>query len=327
MKFNYLCQSLSQPRDPLLRPEKTVFNRRPRIFVLPKHVLESRQWLKPSLHKQLVQLTKKRKPNPFLPESWQARKNSYTVLSDNTFDYCRPFAEALCRQENQGLDVLYFITGPVFRFLNNKISVSHVLFDSYMIWDQGEEGEWPAKTEPSALERAWRGAGWLSLALRQNCGQISNECFDRHLHNIDNRATEIANNWMATASSPPARSSLFPIEPKRQVAYRMARYLPSYRVGNQRRLYVSNMEAGLRPWHGPLPWQRWYDPNLDDLEQDLVFESWLVPFQGQTGWTLQPASLILLYWAGGVLEFWDPMPDPQSFLDRHDWSGWFGGRL
>lgn len=341
MTHRYVCQDMDNPLHAWIAPELTTYKTQPRVFVLPDDLLHLELWGSGGWHQQFGLLINGRTPNPFVDSKWKptANRKTYTVVSEKSAERIQAFAEALCKFGNTPADAVLFVNGPVFRRLRDLASVSHMTFDSYLVWDRGEEDD-EAKRWPEACQerhaRAWRGAGWLALGQRTKCGGLSEECFAQLRPDLDDAADGLARHHDSSVVEQAGAMRTFPIEPKRRVAQRIARFLPRYRLGDAKagephrwRFYGANSEAGLLSFRGPIPWQGWRDRNLDPLERDMLFESWLVPFQNpQTNaWTLQPGSLIMLYWAGRLLDLWDPLPCPKCFIEMHDWRGWFGGRL
>jgi hypothetical protein len=224
--------------------------------------------------------------------------------------------------------------------LVNDINNSHIAKDQFSLFFAWDQGSIPLDKSPISTAIAWEGAGWSALRCRHEMRHISDKCssdtlgeaieqaYKKMLPDINNRAAEVVQMHDLAKGGQNNPDDNAWMSPQARVAHRLARYLPKHK---KQGYYGMDFQTGLLPYYGPaawLPYQGWRHAMFDDLERDLIFENWLVPFSQPNGdWSLQPGSLLLLYWAGYVLGVWEPMLSPLEFIEQHDWHGWFGGRL
>lgn len=342
MTYHFVAQDLHNEQSPPLPPESIRRTRLPTVLVLPHQNLRSiDNWHRTNRYSQLALLLDGRCENslPGRPGSgeWTPQENSYTACGHINESDRNLLVQSLIRRGKDASDNLLIVTGCVYQSFHDLFKESHLETDSYLIWDDGDQYA-DTLTFPTDNGRAWRGAGWLSLAQRQtgkDDGDLERS-FRKFRHEIDDMARNLVNRHDEVNRNNDSNGSRTnSISPIARVAHRLARFLPDHLIPDKDRNdsmawqpYGFDSTANLAPLHGPIPWQGWRDANLDDLERDLIFESWLTPFydEGAGLWTLQPASLLLLYWAAWTIDLW-PGLSPGNFIAQHNWHGWFGGRV
>ncbi len=236
------------------------------------------------------------------------------------------FCRKICQWQNEAKSILLFVNGVTYRELLRSGMHSEIVLDArrYLVWDDGML--WSAELLPLTAEKAWAGNAWCRLIWY--CwydSDHSEQKIDDELIDIINTEADALNQRRLTQLdlTPSGRN------PRIDVAMRLFAYMPRYRdVDGKYVYYPLHFQRGyVRPLDGPAPWKGLFDSRLSDLERDMILEGWLTlwPNPDQSGYTLQPASVLLLYWAAHTLgHLTDPNPD--HFIQHHCWDGWFGGR-
>ena len=322
-----------------------------KVVVLPYRNIEA-VWTETnrySLLHSLVRGLRQSRLKPVEPVSdgdtsviWAPHENTADTRAPGTdtfmrFTDCRraeidQLCHALIGARNATDYCIVFLHAAAFRRLHDIAEYSATTFPSFLLRDDGElrrqPGRWDSASKQSA---AWLGAGWLNLAQREQCADVSPKCYDQIGHLIDQESIALCERHLLSGITESTRvpSASEIKSTRRQVALLLTAYLPQFKEhpdSTYWQTYGADAETGLLPLFGPAPWENWLDPRLGALERDLLFEGWLTPFEDQAGArTLQPASLTLLFWAARVMDlrFTD---EPQEFIDHHDWHGWFGNR-
>lgn len=270
---------------------------------------------------------------PFPSEDWVPQDGTYLRFTKGRHTHIDRLCQTLVRPPGMDGVCLVFLHAAAFRQVHDRVRYSATVLPSFLLCYHGalrhNEGTGPATSlQP---EDAWVGGGWLSLDQATQCPEVSLQCFDRLASQIDDQCRGLCERHLLgkveyAHGQPPAVEIA---RKQRQVARILCGYLPRFRESpntTQWRHYGADAPNGRLPLHGPVPWRNWNDQRLGELEQDLVFEGWLTPFTDSSNrWTLQPASLILLFWAARVMDL--PFTeDPEQFIMHHDWQGWFGNR-
>lgn len=275
-------------------------------------------------------------------DTWQPHADTFVRFTDcagvNIEHFCRKLVDSRGATEH----CLVFLHGAAFRRLHDLTVLSVTSFPSFLLRDNGrlrdDSGKW---TEAIGTMEAWIGAGWLSLTQYQlcpspsegcdNCKDLLIQCYKRIEHQIDDECTALCDRYLRSgikaSNRVPTGTAIDAT--KRLVARLLTAYLPRFTESTTSpdwQAYGADADTGMLALYGPTPWANWFDPRLGPLEQDLLFESWLTPFANKENiWTLQPASLALLFWAARVMDL--PFTNnPQQFIQHHDWRSWFGNR-
>jgi hypothetical protein len=235
------------------------------------------------------------------------------------------FCKQACLWQNETKSILLFVNGVTYRELLNSGVRSEIVLGSrrYLIWDDG--GLW-ANSESLSPAQAWGGSAWCRQIwlnrYSENGAVIKHD--DELIHTIKTQAEKL-NQRRADQRG----LSLSGRHPALDVARRLFAYMPRYRKPDRTlACYQLDAQRGYtRPLDGPVHWKGLFDARLSDLERDMILEGWLTlwPNSDQTGYMLQPSSVLLLYWAALTLgRLADP--NPVNFIQNHCWDGWFGGR-
>ena len=315
-----------------------------KILVLPYRNL-AHEWTQNNRFKQLNTLISNNlEDNPFHSSGWEPKAKTYLRFTDCDSTKIHQLCEALVRPRNIMDDCLVFLHGAAFRRLHNMEEFSAFAAPSFLLRNDGAlrcdtTGQWKDQIDQS---EAWLGAGWFINTQRSlcpnpsrkchgQCQDFSGQCYERLGQRIDNECKALCErHLLAGINNPAGRPSVAEIEIKRrQIALLLTAYLPRFTQTPDCPVwqpYGADAITGRRPLRGPVPWNGWSDQRMVPLEQDLLFEGWLTPFVDTEGnWTLQPASLTLLFWAARVMDL--PFTkDPHTFINHHDWRGWFGKR-
>lgn len=304
-----------------------------KVFVLPYRNIEA-NWSTKDDYCSLRTLTNKFVEGAFQTNTWIPDEGTYLRFKECGKTDIDSLCQSLIRPLRMSQNCLVFLHATAFRKLMNIARYSATTLPSFLLRDDGALRRGAAaelKTEIDRLD-AWLGAGWLSLTQRRRCPERSSQCYEQLGYLINDECKLLCERHLLGEIMDLARRpSITEIETKRrQVARLLTAYLPRFRdppyyPGWQ--AYGADAETGRQPLYGPVRWDSWLDQRMSPLEQDLLFEGWLTPFADvQTGRrTLQPASLTLLFWAARVMNL--PFTEnPQSFINHHDWRGWFGGR-
>jgi len=315
-----------------------------KILVLPYANIADK-WTPDNHFRQLHGLVSNLTENPPQPDGWEPKAGTYLRFTDCDRTKIYQLCEALVRPRNISGDCLVFLHGPVFRRLHNLEEFSAFADPSFLLRDDGalrrDTGEWKDSIDESD---AWLGAGWFirtqrdqcpdpSRQCHDQCQDFSGQCYERLGQRIDAKCKALCErHLLAGINDPAGRPSAADIEIKRrQIALLLTAYLPRFTQNPDHdhpvwQPYGADAKTGRRPLRGPVPWNGWRDQRLVPLEQDLLFEGWLTPIADAHGnWTLQPASLTLLFWAARVMDL-PYTEDPQKFIKHHKWQGWFGDR-
>lgn len=341
MTYHFVAQSISRSGSSQ-NIEEIEHNFYPRAFLLPSHIIGRIPLLQQQeimISPGLNQLIAGYELNPLNSEVWLPQDKTYTVLLQEQIDgQVDLFIRRACDQnaEFSGKDAILFIEAALFRYLHDHRLCSVMAIDPYLVWDHGAKDAWPALMDVHKhITQLWAGAGIASLAQRDwhetnGYGDYCDDkCLQANYENIRAELNEHAEKLVAAHDAMAAdKKQDTGLPPNLQVAHRLLRYLPPKKQNGTLISYGYNAATGMMPFHGPIPWRGWRDDLLDNLERDLVFESWLLPFQNPISkqWQLQPGSLFLLYWAFDIAGI-EPGLSPQEFIDLHDWQGWFGARI
>jgi hypothetical protein len=206
---------------------------------------------------------------------------------------------------------------------------SEIVLDArrYLVWDDGLL--WPKNNDVSALteRQAWEGSAWCRQTFANQYGQYG---FNQLL--VDEYNEKI--NQEAAALNKRRRLQLKLGERQNRelildVAKRLCLYIPCYKnQSGHDEFYPLDFQRGyVNPLYGPMPWLGLLDKRLSTLEKDMILEGWLTIWKNPNSqtYTVQPASLLLLYWAARTLGILKDL-DATHFIKNHCWNGWFGGR-
>ena len=241
----------------------------------------------------------------------------YIRFNPTSPDTLTQFCQEVCLWQNEKYQIFLFINGITYRTLLKTGMHSEIVLDSrrYLIWNYGPF--WP-DNDNDHIKKAWEGSTWCKCSLNQTL-------IESFFNDINDKAKTLnERRRMRLKNSPLSNDEL-----ARSVAKRLCAYMPRYRnASSPYACYPLEFQDGnIRPLYGPMPWHGLVDKRLSTLEQDMILEGWLTVWENSLDatYTVQPASLLLLYWAARTLGILEEI-SVQGFIKNHCWEGWFGGR-